>query len=83
MGMQLDMRQRHTNMHIDDHARQNAIKNARRIIFEEGTPLSSKHLKGILGKFSGVPTHVSSNTRFVSYPLQSIIVHLECLLNQI
>ncbi len=69
MGMQLDMRQRHTNMHIDDHARQNAIKNARRIIFEEGTPLSSKHLKGILGKFSGVPTHVSSNTWFVSYPL--------------
>jgi hypothetical protein len=62
MGMQSDMRNRHANMRIDDHVRQMTVKNARQLIFEEGIPLSSDRLKRVLGKYSGIPTHVSHDT---------------------
>ena len=55
MGTHLDMRNRHTNIRIDDHPRQNTIERARQLVFEQGIPLNSKRLKDMLGKFSGVP----------------------------
>jgi hypothetical protein len=63
MGTQMDMRHRRDNIRIDDHIRQTTVKHARQLVFEQGTPLSSDRLKDVLGKFSGIPTHVSSKTR--------------------
>ena len=59
MGTRLDMRNRLTNIRIDDHVRQTTVKTARRLVFEEGIPLGSERLKTVLGKYSGIPTHVS------------------------
>ena len=67
MGTELDMRYRRANSRIDDHIRQVTVKNARRLVFEQGIPLSSDRLKEILGKFSGVPTHVSDDAHYVSW----------------
>jgi hypothetical protein len=62
MGTCLDMRNRHDNIRIDDHIRQATVERARRLVFEQGIPLSSNRLKEVLGRFSGVPTHVSHDT---------------------
>jgi hypothetical protein len=62
MGTTLDMRNRRANIRVDDHVRQTTVKNARRLVFEQGIPLSSERLKHVLGKFSGIPTHVSPTT---------------------
>lgn len=59
MGMHADMINRHANVRVDDHVRQITVKRARQLVFEQGISLNSKHLKNILGKFSGVPTIVS------------------------
>jgi hypothetical protein len=56
MGTILDLRRRHTNKRIDDHRRRTSVKRARQLVFEQGIPVSSDRLKGILGDFSGVPT---------------------------
>ena len=60
MGTKLDMRSRRDNIRVDDHIRRITVEQARRIVFDHGVPLSSKRLKDILGKFSGIPTRVSS-----------------------
>ena len=62
MGTRLDMHNRRTNIRIDNHPRQATVENARQLVFEQGIPLSSDRLKEVLGKFSGVPTHVSFHT---------------------
>ena len=59
MGTQLDMRHRRDNIRIDDHVRQITVKHARQLVFEQGIPLSSDRLREVLGKYSGIPTHVS------------------------
>lgn len=64
MGTHLDMRHRRDNIRIDDHVRQTTVKHARQLVFEQGTPLSSERLKKVLGKYSGIPTHVSPKTYF-------------------
>lgn len=61
MGMHLDMRNRQTNKHVDDHLRQITVENARRIVFEQGVPIGSDRIKRVLGRFSGVPTRVSQD----------------------
>src|SRR5882757_7027046 len=66
MGTQLDMRNHYANIRVDDHIRQITVKNARRLVFEQGTPLNSVHLKAVLGKYSGIPMLVCSNTWCVS-----------------
>jgi hypothetical protein len=58
MGMRLDMHYRHTSIRIDNHPRQTTVEHARRLVFEQGIPLSSSRLKGVLDKNSGVPTRV-------------------------
>jgi hypothetical protein len=58
MGTRFDMRNRRTNIRVDDHPRQNTIERARQLIFEQGIPLDSKRLKEVLGKFCGVPIRV-------------------------
>jgi len=60
MGTRLDMRNRRSNVRVDDHVRQKTVEHARRLVFEQGIPLSSTHLKKVLGSISGVPTPVSS-----------------------
>jgi hypothetical protein len=60
MGTHLDMLNRHANIRVDNHARRMTVENARRLVFEQGIPLSSKHIKNILDKTSGVPTRVST-----------------------
>ena len=62
MGTRSDMRNRHDNVRINNHIRQATVERARRLVFEQGIPLSSNRLKEVLGKFSGVPTHVSHHT---------------------
>lgn len=59
MGTRLDMRNRCDNIRIDDHVRQTTVERARRLVFEQGIPLSSNRLKEVLGKYSGVPTRVN------------------------
>jgi hypothetical protein len=68
MGTRLDMHYRRVNIRVDNHARQTTVEHARRLVFEQGIPLSSKRLKDVLGKYSGVPTHVSPLyvTRFLT-----------------
>jgi hypothetical protein len=58
MGTNSDMRNRQNNIRVDDHIRQSTVERARRLVFEQGIPLSSNRLKEVLGKYSGVPTHV-------------------------
>jgi hypothetical protein len=58
MGKRSDMNYRRVNMRIDDHVRRTRVEHARRLVFEQGIPLSSKHLKNVLGSFSGTPTRV-------------------------
>ena len=53
------MRNRCDNIRIDDHVRQTTVERARRLVFEQGIPLSSNRLKEVLGKYSGVPTCVN------------------------
>jgi len=65
MGTELDIRYHRANSCIDDHIRQVTVKNARQLVFEQGIPLSSDCLKEILGKFSGIPTHISDNAHYV------------------
>ena len=59
MGTRLDMHNRNAKICVDDHIRQTMVKNARQLMFEEGIPLGSERLKVLLGKYSGIPTHVS------------------------
>jgi hypothetical protein len=59
MGTALDMRFRRNNIRVDDHIRRSMVGRARQLVFEQGIPLSSERLKMVLGKFSGIPTHVS------------------------
>jgi hypothetical protein len=61
MGTRLDMRNRSDNIRVDDHIRWTTVERAKRLVFEQGIPLSSNRLKDILGKFSGVPTQVRPN----------------------
>lgn len=49
MEMHLDMHNRQTNKHIDNYLRQITVKNARRIMYEQGVPISSDHIKRCLG----------------------------------
>ncbi len=60
MGTQSDMRNRQVNLQIDDHTRRATVDRARQLVFKQGIPLSSKRLKDVLGKFSGVPIHVGA-----------------------
>ena len=62
MGTHLDMRSRRVNIRVDDHIRQTTIEQARRLVFEQGIPLSSDRLKDVLRKFSSVPTRIGPNT---------------------
>lgn len=62
MGTQADMRNRRANIRVDNHARQSTVARARELVFLHGIPLSSNSLKGVLDKYSGVPTHVSHDT---------------------
>jgi hypothetical protein len=80
MGTQLDMRNRSTNKRVDDHIRQVTVHQARRLVFEQGLPLSSDRLKEVLSKFSGVPTYVGPKARCISWPM--LIFILERLLDQ-
>jgi hypothetical protein len=61
MGTRLDMRNRSANVRVDDLVRQVTVQQARRLVFEQGLPLSSDRLKKVLSKFSGVPTYVGPN----------------------
>ena len=67
MGTQADMRNRHANIWVDNHARQSTVARARELAFLHRIPLSSNSLKGVLDKYSGVPTHVSHDTWYATW----------------
>jgi hypothetical protein len=81
MGTRLDMLHRCGNVRVDNHIRRTTVERARRLVFEQGIPLSSKRIKDILGKSSGVPTHVCYNIRRV-FGLILMHIALECLLDE-
>jgi hypothetical protein len=81
MGTRSDMRKRHVNIRIDDHIRRTTVDRARRLVFEQGIPLSSTRLKKVLGNFSGVPTHGSPYVSWISWPILTSIP-LERFLDQ-
>ena len=80
MGMELDMHFCCAHPRVDDHPRQHTVQCARQLVFEQGIPLASDRLARIL-KYSGVPTLVSPNALYISWPILRPI-YLECLLSQ-
>jgi len=58
MGSKRDMKLRRKKKRIDSRPRQISVRDARRQIFQFGRPVNSVVVEGILGKHSGVPTHV-------------------------